>query len=114
MLYNHGLLKPKRMEQLKKQLNKGYFKPQINQRTDEILSRKKQRLKKQENGSTDNLDFYFAEEVKPQDTFVIELTDSEYEDVNRPNYDSTDSEEEVDSLERPNETFRSRKSLKNK
>ena len=62
----------------------------MNTNTDNILKHRK--LKVKNNGSTENLNFYYAEEQ--EQPFVIDVTDSEEEDLNRPNYDSTDSEDD--------------------
>ncbi len=63
----------------------------MNSNTENILKRKK--LRGKPNGSTENLNFYYAEEL--EQPYVIVVTDSEEEDLNRPAYDSEDSTGDV-------------------
>jgi hypothetical protein len=82
-----GASKAKRINQIKKKLDEGNYKTIMSPNSIRILEKGQYKLSKVNNGSTENLDFFYVQ----SQPFVIELNDSEVEDINRPSTLSSDS-----------------------
>ena len=82
-----GASKAKRINQIKKKLDEGNYKTIMSPNSKRILEKGQNKLSKVNNGSTENLDFFYVQ----SQPFVIELNDSEVEDINRPSALSSDS-----------------------